>query len=148
MQNKYFGQLVNDVQIRPLDYENAPYCDITIRLTNTKMIPEILEEITDQLFVPFKIGVDFFATASSPNRPLELIYPSVGSTCNKNTLMRNEEDFENLFDEFEEFPHEKMLQGNDHKIARTLINILKLYKAPMICLKHIPRQENWLLIPA
>ena len=125
LQNKYFGQLVNDVQIRPLDYENAPYCDITIRLTNTKMIPEILEELTNQLFVPFKIGVDFFATASSPNRPLELIYPSVGSTCNKNTLMRSEDDFENLFEEFEEFPHEKMLQGKDQKIARVDFNCIR-----------------------
>ena len=55
---------------------------------------------------------------SFPMRPLELIYPSVGSTCNKNTLMRSEDDFENLFEEFEEFPHEKMLQGKDQKIAQ------------------------------
>ena len=30
--SKYYKQLVNDVQVRPLNSEDAPYCDITIRL--------------------------------------------------------------------------------------------------------------------
>ena len=109
--NKYFIQIENDVQIRPLDYENAPYCDITVRLGKYEIV-DILERLTDVLFVPFKIGIDFFATASSPNRPLEIIYPSIGSICNKTKLMRDEDDFENLLAEFEEFPHSKMLQAS------------------------------------
>ena len=61
--------------------------------------------------IKLQIGVDFFASASSPNRPLEMIYPSIGSICNETKLMRNETDFENLLAEFQEFPHEKMLKG-------------------------------------
>ena len=55
-ESKYYKQLVNDVQVRPLNSEDAPYCDITIRLGRYK-IPDILEAITDCLFVPFKDGV-------------------------------------------------------------------------------------------
>ena len=58
----------------------------------------------------FQIGIDFFASASSPNRPLEIIHPSIGSICNDTRLMRNETDFENLLEEFQQFPHEKMLK--------------------------------------
>lgn len=117
--NKYYEQLENIVVTRPLDMERAPYCEITVKL-GKEPISEILEAITDVLFVPFRIGCDFFAAASSPNRPLEIIHPSIGTICNKNRLMRSEEDFENLFDEFQDgAPVDKILEA--HSASRKLI---------------------------
>ena len=118
-ENKYFEQLVNHVQTRPLEMERAPFCEITIKLGKYR-ISDIITEICDCLFVPFKISIDFFAGASSPNRPLEIIHPSIGTSCNKNRLMRTEEDFENLYQEFENgVPVEKMLQA--HSASRKII---------------------------
>ena len=51
--NKYYDQLKNDVQTRPLNSDEAPYCNVTVRLGRHK-IADILEAITDCLFVPFK----------------------------------------------------------------------------------------------
>ena len=117
--NKYYDQLENIVVTRPLDMERAPYCEITIKL-GKEPISEILEAITDVLFVPFRIGCDFFAAASSPNRPLEIIHPSIGTICNQNKLMRSEDDFDNLFAEFQDgAPVDKILEA--HSASRKLI---------------------------
>ena len=117
--NKYYDQLENVVVTRPLDIERAPYVEITIKL-GKEPISEILEAITDVLFVPFRIGCDFFAAASSPNRPLEIIHPSIGTICNKNRLMRSEEDFQKLFEEFQDgAPVDKILEA--HSASRKLI---------------------------
>ena len=117
--NKYYDQLENIVVTRPLDMERAPYCEITVKL-GKEPISEILEAITDVLFVPFRIGCDFFAAASSPNRPLEIIHPSIGTICNQNKLMRSEDDFDNLFAEFQDgAPVDKILEA--HSASRKLI---------------------------
>ena len=117
--SKYYDQLENIVVTRPLDMERAPYCEITVKL-GKEPISEILEAITDVLFVPFRIGLDFFAAASSPNRPLEIIHPSIGTICNQNKLMRSEEDFEKLFAEFHDgAPVDKILEA--HSASRKLI---------------------------
>ena len=117
--NKYFDQLENIVVTRPIEMEKAPYAEITVKLGKST-IPEILEDICDCLFIPFKISVDFFAAASSPNRPLEIIHPSIGTCCNENRLMRGENDFENLYNEFEAgVPFEKMLRA--HSASRKII---------------------------
>ena len=117
--NKYFDQLENIVQTRPVDMEKAPYCEITVKLGKTA-ISEVLQDICDCLFIPFKISVDFFAAASSPNRPLEILHPSIGTCCNKTRLMRKEEDFENLYDEFRGgVPVEKILEA--HSASRRLV---------------------------
>lgn len=117
--NKYYDQLENIVVTRPLDMERAPYCEITVKL-GKEPISEILEAITDVLFVPFRIGCDFFAAASSSNRPLEIIHPSIGTICNQNKLMRSEDDFDNLFAEFQDgAPVDKILEA--HSASRKLI---------------------------
>ena len=117
--NKYFEQMENTVITRPLDMAKAPYCEITIKLGQAP-IAEILENITDMLFIPFRLGLDFFAAASSPNRPLEIIHPSIGTICNKQRLMTKQEDFDKLLEEFEGgVPVEKMLQA--HSASRQLV---------------------------
>lgn len=55
-ESKYYKQLDNDVQTRPLNSEDAPYCDLTIRLGKHKIV-DIIEAITDCLFVPFKVSL-------------------------------------------------------------------------------------------
>lgn len=109
----------NTVVTRPIEMERAPFAEVTVKLGKSA-IPEILENICDSLFIPFKISVDFFASASSPNRPLELIYPSIGTCCNKYQLMRDEDDIDNLLSEFQDgVPLEKMLLA--HAASRQII---------------------------
>ena len=117
--NKYFEQMEDTVITRPLDMAKAPYCEITIKLGKAP-ISEILENLTDVIFVPYRIGVDFYAAASSPNRVLEIIHPSIGTICNNQRLMTRQDDFDKLLDEFEGgVPVEKMLQA--HSASRQLI---------------------------
>ena len=117
--SKYFNHLENIVTTRPLDMKNAPYCEITVKLGKAT-ISDILTAVTDCLYVPFKIHVDFFAAASSPNRPMEIIHPSIGTACNDQKLMRSEEDFDRLIEEFENgVPVEKMLRA--HSVSRRII---------------------------
>ena len=107
------------VVTRPIEMEKAPYAELTVKLGKSK-ISEILEDICDSLFIPFKISVDFFASASSPNRPLEIIYPSIGTCCNKYQFMRDDDDMQNLYEEFENgVPLEKMLLA--HSASRRII---------------------------
>ena len=117
--SRYFTQLENIVVTRPLDMEKAPYAELTVKMGKST-ISEILEDICDSLFIPFKISVDFFASASSPNRPLEIIHPSIGTCCNENRIMRDDADFQNLYEEFEAgVPVDKMLQA--HSASRRII---------------------------
>lgn len=109
----------NTVITRPLDMAKAPYAEITVKLGKAP-ISEILENITDVIYVPYRIGVDFYASASSPNRPLEMIHPSIGTICNHQRLMTKQKDFDKLLEEFEGgVPVEKMMMA--HSASRQLI---------------------------